>query len=315
MHNLFFSLIIVLAVVLPACRGVADNEAGTQSESATQTDKLDFTPFQDVAICLWGVAGLREQPGRGGNVNDYLTSIYFGEKVELLGDTKEVDRERRTYIKIRLSDGQEGWVHQYLFSENSTLGVIAQEAKIYRRPDLMTLKDDVFEVGEIVAVSQQKDEWIKVSGKEKRKSGWIKGIDMISRREEDVVVSVLFQRALQLPNPREQLKELLSLVNNPKYSNSIFIDKVKTQLPIAEDLARIPDNQLYIIASRVNVRSTPEDSKDNVVLQLDEGIVCNVLSKGSEVEIDQIRDFWYQIEVEGQEGWVYGHFTSKRLEP
>ena len=307
MHNLFLALIVMLAMALTACQGSSGHVAGDSNESDSQADTLDFAPFQDVAICLWGVAGMREDAGRSGNANDYLTSIYFGEKVELLGESKEVEREHRTYIKIRLSDGQEGWVHQYLFAENSTLGAITQEAKIYRRPDLMTLKDDVFEVGEIVAASQQKDDWIKVSGKEKRKSGWIKG--------SSVTVAVLYQRALQISNPRRQLKELLSIVNNPDYANSLFIDKVKTQLPIAADLARIPDNQLYITARRVNVRSAPEDADNNVVLQLDEGAVCNVLSKGSEVEVDEVIDYWYQIEVEGQQGWVYGHFTSKRLEP
>jgi SH3-like domain-containing protein len=315
MRNLLLAMIVMLAMVLSACQGNTDHTANGQAETSDQSDTLDFAPYQDAAICLWGVAGLREQPGRGGSVNDYLTSIYFGERVEMLGESEEVERERRTYIKIRLSDGQEGWVHQYLFAENATLGAITQEAKIYRRPDLMTLKDDVFEIGEIVAVSQQKDDWIKVSGKEKRKSGWIKGTSMISRQEEDVVVAVLYQRALQMSNPRHQLKELLSIVNNPDYSNAIFLDQVKAQLPIAEDLARIPDNQLYITARRVNVRSTPETSEDNVVLQLDEGAVCNVISKGSEVEVDEIKDYWYQIEVGGQQGWVYGHFTSKRLEP
>lgn len=315
MHNLLLAFLVMLTFALAACKTAPGNPEAAAESSEALADTLDFASFEDIGICLWGVAGLREEAGRSGANNEYLTSIYFGEKVELLGESKEIDSERRTYIKVRLSDGQEGWVHQYLFSENATLAAITQDAKVYRRPDLMTLKDDIFELGEIVAASEQRNDWIRVSGKEKTKSGWIKGGESISRESKDVAVAVLYERAMQMKNPRMQLKELLSIVNHDEYANSIFLDKVRDQLPISEDLARIPDDQLYITASRVNVRSTPEKSEDNVLLQLDGGAVCNVIQKGSEVLIDEVKDYWYQIEVEGQQGWVYGQFTSKRSEP
>jgi hypothetical protein len=44
---------------------------------------------------------------------------------------------------------------------------------------------------------------------------------------------------------------------------------------------------------------------------LDKGEIVKILQKGTErVRIDEMEDYWYQIEFSGIEGWVFGHFLD-----
>ena len=62
-----------------------------------------------------------------------------------------------------------------------------------------------------------------------------------------------------------------------------------------------------------NVRSEPDNEADNVVFQLASNDICTIIERGERVEIREMNDYWYKIEKDGHEGWIYGYFTSKRL--
>ncbi|WP_298543980.1 SH3 domain-containing protein [uncultured Aquimarina sp.] len=69
-------------------------------------------------------------------------------------------------------------------------------------------------------------------------------------------------------------------------------------------------NQLFIEGKNIWVRETPVDGK--VLMKLNTGDTCLVLGKSNEQVIKGNKDFWYQIEHNGEIGWVFGSQTSIR---
>ena len=185
MSDLRIFLLCSLGVLLFVC---SCNNQGEGALSDSDTDPL-FTEEQAVdtpaiptslrAICIWPGAGVRREPGKKkftrDNQTNYITSLDYGEMAELLGESDTVKSEsNRVYIKIRLLDGKEGWVDEYLFEKHARRAVITQELELYRRPDLMTLRNVRLLPGEIVVTIEQRDNWIHLSGREKKKKGWIR---------------------------------------------------------------------------------------------------------------------------------------------
>ncbi|PLX18220.1 MAG: hypothetical protein C0599_12555 [Salinivirgaceae bacterium] len=74
----------------------------------------------------------------------------------------------------------------------------------------------------------------------------------------------------------------------------------------------IAQNQLTIEGDQIWVRSTPKTGE--VIMKLDDGVVCDLLQKGEEEIIRGHKDYWYKIENDGKTGWVFGAQTSlKRI--
>ena len=70
---------------------------------------------------------------------------------------------------------------------------------------------------------------------------------------------------------------------------------------------------LEIWGDKVNIRSKPS-LKGDVIMQLNNGEVVYVKKQTEEYEtINYDTDCWYQIEVDGKRGWVFGTFTSRQL--
>lgn len=219
--------------------------------SGSESDTLQFEENWDtlgiehgnVAICVWPVVGLRREPGRkdyttGPNPqSNYLVPVYYGERVEILGDTDTVESENRVYMKIRLQDGDEGWVYEELFEKSGRLAVMTGESELYRRPDLMTLRDVGLQKGEIVVILEQKDGWIHVSGSKKARKGWIRGVSGFSFKQDDLKVALLLFKANQLTDTLEQRKRLQGILAEESLKESVLIDLVKNQISTLEESA------------------------------------------------------------------------------
>mgnify|MGYP006266340423 CR=1 FL=1 len=299
----------------------ADSQGAKQAAPPASTDQAnsspdaeEVSPTANVGICLWNQAGLRSAAGRGGEAK-WITAVSFGEVVTLTGEEEAIESEDRTYLKMELSDGKVGWSNAYLYATDATRAAALQEVEIYKRPDLTTFDGDQFERGEIFAVkSGGKDDWVEVIGKERKKKGWIrKNATKYSTDEIDVTVAILVDRALEESDPREREKALKNIAENSTFSSSPMLSLVDDKLADIPTIPDLPANQLYITAENLNVRSEPDTEADNVAFQLNEGDICTILERGDLVEIRNMEDYWYKVSFEGQEGWVFGFFTSKRL--
>jgi SH3-like domain-containing protein len=70
---------------------------------------------------------------------------------------------------------------------------------------------------------------------------------------------------------------------------------------------------LTIWGTKVNMRTKPS-TKGEVIMQLNHGQVADVKKQTEDYEtIGYDTDYWYQIEVNGKRGWIFGTFTSRQL--
>ncbi len=200
------------------------------------------------AICVWPVVGLRREPGRKNYTSDrqknYLVPIYYGERVEYLGVFDTVKSENRVYMRIRLQDGQEGWVNEELFEKNGRLAAMTQEAEIYRRPDLMTLRDDKVLPGEIIVVLERKDDWVHISGYKKASKGWIKLDRKFTFEQDDLMTALRLFKADQTRNPEVKRDRLQEILDDKALKKSQLIELVKQRMDNigTADPSSIPSN-------------------------------------------------------------------------
>ncbi|GAB4402393.1 MAG: hypothetical protein OHK0039_00340 [Bacteroidia bacterium] len=314
MKPIYTLLLTACLLTLAACGGEDERTTGSTT-GQTQDEAIQASPLENVAICLWDQAGLRSIAGRGGDAK-YLATINFGEVVTLTGNTEQPEGEKYPYLEMELSDGKKGWSSSYLFAAKAERAAALGKVDVYNRPDLTTYKGKQFERGDIFAVvASDKPGWAEAFGKEKAVSGWIK-VDpsAYSTDEVDVTAAILIDRALQISDPLKQKEELQKLAENSTFGGSAFMSLIAEKLQGIEPIPDLPANQLYVVADKVNVRSAPDNEADNVVFQLERGNICNILERGARQTIRDMDDYWYRIEKDGEEGWIYGFFTSKRRE-
>lgn len=301
-------LLILASFLVFSCGSDKKNDDSEETIESSNDNK------KPVAVCLWEKVGVRENPGIAKD-NKYLATAIFGEKVELLGERKTIDSENREYIKVKLSDGTKGWVYSYLFAENATLAAFTKKSKIYQRPDMMTSTNKNFEEADLVAIIDNQDggKWKKVVGKKKSKKGWVKDNSQLSMDETDLAVAVQLGRANSEKSPSKRKEKLKEILDSPDFESSAFYNFIKSKLEDDEIPDEDDENSLFVIGNKVNLRSNPSLNA-NVEFQLNDGDYCKILKKSSSTqEIDGFVDYWYKISINGDEAWIFGYFTSKRL--
>lgn len=251
LHPCISCCIFLLGIIFSS--GCQNSDSYTTSgASPVQFDAADDPsgiPQDKIAICVWPVVGLRREPGRkdytsGPNPQaNYLLPVYYGERVECIGNTDTVESENRVYMKIRLQDGEEGWVYEELFEKSGRLAVIVGESELYRRPDLMTLRDERLKIGEIVVVLEQKDGWIHVSGNKKAKKGWIREVSGFSFKQDDLKVALLLYKARQLSDPLEQKERLQHILDDESLAGSGLIEQVQAGITLIEQEISSPERE------------------------------------------------------------------------
>lgn len=317
-------LLCIDVLLLASCQKVEsdakdeDNLLMQESVQANASFTSNHHPSFNKAVCLWSKVGLRDKPGVGKDAK-YLTTIYFGETVDWTGSFHEVDNENRVYAKVKLSDGSTGWVNKSLFAPGAELAVITQQTEAYYRPDIMTFSGKALERGDIIALlplEEQHKEWIPFVGAEKKRKGWVQVNAGLSKDQIDLNVVSLYKKAMDITNYRSREKQLKMILDNSLYVTSTFIDLINEELDRLDarkqKLAQLNDDQLYITAPELNVRKKPNLEDDNVIFQLTEGSICEILRKGNKEEIGSMKDYWYKIQFNNKEGWIYGYHTSKR---
>lgn len=311
-------ILSVVALALWACGESGDSGTTTPEVDSTmdaQADAAATPAHTSTAVCLWEQAGLRTAPGRGDDAK-WVTAINFGEVVTLTGEETTVESEDRSYLKMRLSGGVEGWSNAYLFATDADRAVSFGTIDLYKRPELTTFSGGQFEIGEIFAIKRNSEEpgWLEVLGKERKKSGWIQENSRYSLDEVDVSVAILMEQAMSESSPPKQQAALERIISSSTFSESPLIGGVREKLEEIKQRAELPPTQLYITATKLNVRTEP-NVESEVKFQATEGQIGDIMERGSQpVEVNGKTDYWYLVDIGGQEGWVFGHFTSKALE-
>ena len=128
-------------------------------------------------VCIWDDASVRAEPSVKAKK---ISALALGEKVIWLGGEKsdQADKKRK-YLKIRLSDGTEGWASEIAVAKNAKPSIIVKKTPIYLRPDLLTLTSNELEPMDMVAVLEEENDWLEVVGEKRQQKGWIQS-DMVS---------------------------------------------------------------------------------------------------------------------------------------
>nr|WP_288934029.1 SH3 domain-containing protein [uncultured Allomuricauda sp.] len=301
-----------------------ESSNGSDIPESADLNQKEFSDEASTAICLWPKVGLRNKPGR--KDTKYLTTIYFGETVEYLNE-KEKTEDDKEYLKVRLSDGSEGWVYEYLFTLGGELAIINNETVLYKRPDIMTFEGNKLEPMDMVVIlkDEEQDDWHQIASMKREKKGWIQGDISAIQDEINVKLGILYWRAME--ESSEKKYELLeNILTNPNFKESKLIDHVNKALYKNEDggeafyieeldsFENLSSNKLGIKTDLANVRNEPNVNGE-ILFQVEKGDICHIIAQGESLEkMSGVTDRWYKVNLNGQEGWIFGYYTTKRRE-
>lgn len=220
------TLLLGAGVIFSSCKSSSNETANNNSadSSAAKANNTTSVPVEAKAICIWDKASLIDKPEiKNGK---WMSAISLGESVTYLEESvEETTDKKRTFHKVRLSDGKEGWVQGEFVVPNATAAAITETTSLYSRPDLSTVSKNSFEPFDIIAVISEKDGWIEVIGK-RRAGTWIdKGYIKhkgYSQSEKDIAVAIYVSRALSKPKVEDKVAELQKIQNNADLSGSSF---------------------------------------------------------------------------------------------
>lgn len=215
----------VLSLVLGCSNSSQKTETTMNKESVSETPNKEDEPSKTEveAVCVWDEISVRSEPSRK---SDWLTSINKGEKVTFLGEeAMDTSDKNRKYLKIRLTDGKEGWSLADFIIPEATGATFIAESTIYKRPDLLTKSDNSFSPMDIVAIKSIQDDWVEVVGKRADgtylTTGWVKNASL-SEKDIDIAVAKFASSALKLNNPQEVLSGLREILENSDLSGNSF---------------------------------------------------------------------------------------------
>lgn len=218
-----------------------------------------------VVICLLGVTGCFENPNdvskqgvcvqkvavwaEASSQSKWLSGLELGETVQLLESKPvkdEKDPKQPEYFKVKLSDGTIGYCNTWGIVKGAYVGVIQNPSKVFKRPDLLADAGQSFEIMSIVAVQEEKDDWLRVTGEKWAKSGWITK-DSIRKDKEDVVTAIILKKALSGKENKMSKEDLEKIIATVPDRDNYFVTKVLEKYqaldttPLDSPAAVVPD--------------------------------------------------------------------------
>ncbi len=210
-----------------------DAENSNKSNDAAEEQAVEEPEFTEAPIvCLWSKISVREEPKAKGK---WKTYIYLGETATYKGITEKdtTVKKGKSYAKIELADGTQGWVEDRFFAIDAKPAAIINDTKLYERPDILTAGKKEYKRIQFVVITDEKDGWKKVKGKKVEdtwfSSGWVKD-NNITENSLDVSVAVLENRAASIEDKEKKIEALNEIINNTDFASSLFIEDIRQMI-------------------------------------------------------------------------------------
>jgi hypothetical protein len=132
------------------------------------------------------------------------------------------------------------WVPAFSLVTGAKPAVVTSEVPVYMRPDLLTITGKSMGSMDIVAVTEESDNWIKFCSEKKVLNGWIKS-EALSYKAEDIAFSLYARRILNADTSANLAERIDSILKYNLYPNSVFVsllqeigEKEKERIQIEE---------------------------------------------------------------------------------
>lgn len=232
------SLLALCAAFLfiTACSKKAKKEGKNTEENTENTDnkgggEKDNKKSGSTAVCVYDKMSILTKPSR--KEGKWVTSLALGEKVTYLGDEQKDESGKYSFVKVRTSGNQEGYVDARIVIPNAEVACITDKTPIYSRPELTTISQNTFEPFDIIAIVGTQGDWTEIVGKRRKGAwidkGWIKS-KSISKDEKDIATAVYCVRALSQNTAEKTLAELKKIQQNNDLKGSIFDDDINEMI-------------------------------------------------------------------------------------
>ncbi len=193
-------------------------------KSGKQKDPENTESFRDnktLSVCIWDGIAIRSEPSRKSKP---LSTLNLGESFYYL-NTFAIDSayKNQKYLQIELTDGSTGWAADFGLVIDAKTGVVTSSVPVYKRPDLLTISGREISPMDIVAVTEEKDSWYKITGEKKKITGWIR-IPHISMKEEDIALASIVKRKLTVEDGKSLPDKIQALLDTNPYPHSVFVE-------------------------------------------------------------------------------------------
>ena len=213
-NNLLTGIMIITSIM--SCKP----ERQKEKEKAVGSSAKEKVP----GVCIWDGIAFRKEPSRSSKI---FSTLSLGESFLYLNeDAIDSAYKNQKYQNIELSDGSVGWAAGFGLIMNAKTGVVKSKVPLYKRPDLLTISDKEFSPMDIIAVTEETDNWAKVTGEKKRMEGWIK-MSYISYNKEDIAFALLAKRELDVKDDKPLPEKIQTILDNNPYPNSMFVEVLR----------------------------------------------------------------------------------------
>lgn len=219
-------LALAALLLFAACSGGGSQSSATGADSSDIAVGTDNGFNAELATVIWDGAGI--YASYSPKLDHWQTRLTAGEVVQVLDQTEaELDGKVTPLLKVRQPDtGKEGWLNANFAIRASKAAAILEPISLYSRPALTAEEKKQFAAFDIVAVTAEKDDWVRVTGKRSDATWmdadkWIKA-RALSYERKDLDVAVLVQRAMKEKDPMAKIEALKKIIANQDLKASRF---------------------------------------------------------------------------------------------
>lgn len=215
LNNPVLLICLTLFALIISCK--SDKQKLLQSQKDMKREAKEKVS----GVCIWDGIAIREEPSRNSQL---ISTLNLGESFYYLNEIAiDSSHKNQKYLNIELSDGSVAWAAEFGLIIDARTGVVKDKVPIYKRPDLLTISNEEYSPMDILAITEESDDWLKVTGEKKKLKGWIKK-SFVSMNEEDIAFALIAKRELYSKDDKPLLDKIQNILDNNPYPGSMFVE-------------------------------------------------------------------------------------------